>query len=112
MSKYVKTVFDCVVFGACLAFTLYQTYQCFRKYQQMPKGVQMEFSTLDEVGKNNFPAITLCNSNSASFAILDGNYKIQEKLKECNITRQVGSRVIFYNKTIGTQLHISFFNLV
>ena len=88
--KYVKSACDYAVFGACLAFTLFQSHQCFKKFQRMPKGVHIEYSTLDNVGENNFPAITLCKSHTKSFwGILDSDSEIEDKLKECGITMQV-----------------------
>ena len=61
LEKTIKQSLHILVFLGCFLFTLYQTILCIIKYDSFPKGTLSKLLPGDQVGKDNFPAITICS---------------------------------------------------
>ena len=73
-----------MVFLCCFLFTLYQSYMCLLKYLSYPRGTSVEYKP-----PTTFPAITICSRYSERESYFP--FKV-DKLKECNIGRQIDKR--------------------
>ena len=54
------------------------------KYMKMPTGTSLSIKSIDKIGYEQFPAITICPWEAEGFN--------KERLKECNIQINQGAR--------------------
>ena len=78
-----KQSFHFMIFLACFSFTFWVALTCVGRYKSNPRGTQLRFSKAEDVGANNFPAITVCSTHSMRKVSIYN----EEILKKCNIRR-------------------------
>ena len=78
-----KQSFHFMIFLACFSFTFWVALTCVGRYKSNPRGTQLRFSKAEDVGANNFPAITVCSTHSMRKVSIYN----EDILKNCNIRR-------------------------